>query len=219
MPSITCRHGGQQHTHYSVLEVKQCQGVVAAYIDRSHYTASDRLTSNPFGEVDVAQARIDDIAQDRAFDAEIQRREREEDEAVARYKADRDYTPVTRYSEQAERQARPQSNPKADKPGIYLMDGQYYKVQAARESGRLYAKVGVQTHAERKWVWQYAKGAIYNIKASHLITPEQASEFGKLWSVCVNCLANLTHEESMERGYGPVCADNHGWPYDHNRKG
>lgn len=121
-------------------------------------------------------------------------------------------------------------DPRPDRPGIYLKDGIYYKVQKARNSEHLYAKRGyleetpvysgdagdVSTH---KWTWEYVKGAVTGLRQSQLLTQEQASEFGKLWSICVNCFRELTHEESMERGYGPRCADNNGWEYNHHRKG
>lgn len=119
---------------------------------------------------------------------------------------------------------------RAREPGIYLLDGNYYKVQQNREHTRSYAKRGVRTTewvmddkkgeqvSKVKWHWEYDRGAIYSLRASHLLTHEQATEFGKLWSVCCNCFLELTHEESMDRGYGPKCAENYGWPYDHSRK-
>ncbi len=38
------------------------------------------------------------------------------------------------------------------------------------------------------------------------MTLEQAQEFGKLYGVCCRCAADLTDEDSIARGMGPVCA-------------
>lgn len=111
--------------------------------------------------------------------------------------------------------------------GIYRTDEDVlYKVQKNREKTRLYAKRGVKVELIdengdhiTKWEWQYDRGAIYAIKARHLMTVEQVSEWGKLNDCCANCFKELTREESMDRGYGPTCATRYGWPYDHNRKG
>jgi hypothetical protein len=104
-------------------------------------------------------------------------------------------------------------------PGVYWKDGRYYKVQRNRAGTHLYAKMAVRDHETNKWGWEYAKGAVQLLRRGNRLSPEQASEFGKLNSCCINCFAELTREESMDRGYGPQCAKNYGWPYDHNRKG
>lgn len=181
MASITCRHGGTQHTHDSVLDVKICQGVVATAIDYERMDqwreASVTTTPDPFHSNKLNRATATAVAE-------------------------REDTRVAFVSE------------KASVVGIYLVNGDYYKVQKNREGTQLYAKKGAKSGD--KWSWRYAKGAIYNIKANHLLTSEQASEFGKLWSICINCFSELSREESMNRGYGPTCADNYGWPYDHS---
>lgn len=114
------------------------------------------------------------------------------------------------------REERPvRQSPKADSPGIYLVDETYYKVQFNQDKTRVYAKRG-EMDGSGKWCWIYDKGAIYNIRQSHIITAEQASEFGKVHDCCINCSKDLSREESLRRGYGPKCAENHGWPYDHS---
>lgn len=107
------------------------------------------------------------------------------------------------------------SRPPVTEAGIYTRDSQVYKVVAALHgSGRLYAKVLVlpETEGDRA-KWDYAKGAIYQLSAVDMMTPEQAAEFGKLYGVCCSCGLPLTREESIAHGYGPTCAENHGWPY------
>lgn len=103
--------------------------------------------------------------------------------------------------------------PKED--GFYLVHGKYYKLQFSRgDVPRLYAKELVQSDGKMSWV--YAKGAIYSIDARDKLTAEDATEFGKVHGVCIRCHKDLTREESIKRGYGPVCADHEGWPYDHS---
>lgn len=87
--------------------------------------------------------------------------------------------------------------------GIYLMDGQVFKVQkAVHGSGHLYAKL-LDT-ATKKFV--YAPGMVGKLRAEHKMTLEQAKEYGALYGICCNCCATLTNEVSIEAGIGPVCA-------------
>jgi hypothetical protein len=204
MASIGCRHGGTLHTHTSVQEVKACQGVIATAIDQQQGRIGTRAHEivEQFHEDRAHESLVNGILgaindNERAFDAEIQRREREADEAAAKYKMDRDQTEVT--------------------VGIYLVVDSYYKVQLNRDKTRLYAKKGVMDE-QGKWHWEYDRGAIYGIKASDKITAEEAKAFGDVHSNCINCFRDLTHPESVRRGYGPICADNYGWPYDHSAR-
>jgi Family of unknown function (DUF6011) len=105
--------------------------------------------------------------------------------------------------------------PPVTEDGIYVLDGQVYKVVSALHgSGRLYAKVLMPADVKgARAKWQYAKGAVYRLSSVDRMTPEQASEFGKLYGVCCSCGLPLTDERSIEHGYGPTCAENHGWPY------
>lgn len=108
--------------------------------------------------------------------------------------------------------------------GIYSTDdGTIYKVQQARQgSGRLYAKrlqltrctdpgcghpttlADDGTHQHGHFV--YAAGAIHTLRADQKMTLEQAAVFGRLYGVCVRCGADLTDENSIARGIGPICA-------------
>jgi hypothetical protein len=66
--------------------------------------------------------------------------------------------------------------------------------------------------ASAKLSWDYAGGAAKaGVKASWLMTPEDAEAFGELYGVCVRCHRDLTKEESIERGMGPICAGKQAW--------
>jgi len=159
MASITCRHGGTPHTHYSVPEVRKCQGFVATYIDN-----------------------LPDV-------------------------------PVKPTAEQVVEQS---ERTGGFRVGVYQSDsGQIYKVQISRTSGRPYALALVEEEGEDPR-WEYAKGAIYNLTPNDIAPAEVASKFGAKYSNCINCFQELSRGESVRRGYGPTCADNHGWEYNHS---
>lgn len=95
--------------------------------------------------------------------------------------------------------------------GMYqTKDGSVYKVQIAKQgSGRLYAKKLTEhtdSDGTTSWSFVFAPGAVNRLKASDKMTLEQAQEFGKLYGVCCRCAADLTDEESIARGMGPICA-------------
>jgi len=84
--------------------------------------------------------------------------------------------------------------------GIYLREGVVYKVQAARGLGNLYAKV---LEGKR---FEYAAGAIRDLRPEHKMTLEQAEEYGARYGVCCQCGRTLTKKESVDAGIGPICA-------------
>jgi len=45
------------------------------------------------------------------------------------------------------------------------------------------------------------------------VTPDEAARFGKTYGVCINCNRALSDDRSIAVGYGPVCAENQGWPW------
>lgn len=99
--------------------------------------------------------------------------------------------------------------------GMYRTDnGDIYKVQASKESGRLYAKKLVKLDAPKTdkrgnvttHVFEYAPGAMRNIKATDRMSIEDAAEFGKRTGTCCNCGRTLTNPDSIDAGIGPVCA-------------
>lgn len=96
-----------------------------------------------------------------------------------------------------------------DLPGMYRKDGHIYKVQESRQSGRLYAKELIVTPVEGGepvTEFAYAKGVVYRLSASDMMTLAEAKEFGALYGVCCVCGRLLTNETSIEAGIGPICA-------------
>lgn len=108
----------------------------------------------------------------------------------------------------------------ANEDGIYRTDdGSIYKVQVARQgSGRLYAKRLVVTACpgcdrcdqidgqHRKGHFTYAPGIVHTLTAEQRLSTDEAAKYGRLYSVCVCCGADLTDETSIARGIGPICA-------------
>lgn len=87
--------------------------------------------------------------------------------------------------------------------GLYLVDGVAYKVKrAVYGSGRLYA---CRWDEESKGFEKEA-GAIRKIRASHRMTLEQAGPYGLAMSACAHCGRDLTDENSIALGLGPICA-------------
>jgi Family of unknown function (DUF6011) len=100
----------------------------------------------------------------------------------------------------------------SDRPageGYFLKDGAVYKIQHNRAHTRLYAKRLVVCDAAGSW--EYAPGMVAVLRARDEITSQTAKEFGDLYGVCFRCGRELTREESIERGMGPVCAVKLGW--------
>lgn len=105
----------------------------------------------------------------------------------------------------ARRQPR-QASPQVTEIGLYRADdGTVYKVQAARQSGHLYAKrLVVIEHGQASF--EFEQGAIRKLRPEQRMTVEQAAAFGHQFGVCAVCGATLTDPVSVERGIGPICA-------------
>lgn len=95
---------------------------------------------------------------------------------------------------------------------------QYYKVQMNLQGNRAYAKrltarYGSSGDADSitGFGWEYVAGAVRILRPEHLLSEEQAAEFGKLYGYCCICGRRLTDETSIARGIGPVCLENMGW--------
>lgn len=87
--------------------------------------------------------------------------------------------------------------------GLYLVDGVAYKVKrAVYGSGFLYAC----RWDEESATFEKEPGAIRKIHARHRMTAEQAGPYGLAMSACAHCGRDLTDEESIARGLGPICA-------------
>lgn len=91
--------------------------------------------------------------------------------------------------------------------GVYLMDGNIYKVQRAiHGSGQKYAKRLLPNSKGERAIFIYAPGVVRKLRPEHRMTMEQAKQWGALYGTCVRCGALLTAEDSIERMMGPVCA-------------
>lgn len=99
--------------------------------------------------------------------------------------------------------------------GMYRTeDGTIYKVQAAKQTGSLYAKRLVQIGGQRltegddvvHFEFQYDRGAVFTLRADQRLTLEEAKAFGIRYGVCCVCGAFLKDAKSVAEGIGPVCA-------------
>lgn len=81
-------------------------------------------------------------------------------------------------------------------------DKTFYKVVAAKGTGNLYAKRF--SFGGRRW--EYAPGVMAILATARRLSVEEAAEAGRATGVCVICGRELTDQESVARGIGPVCA-------------
>jgi hypothetical protein len=86
-------------------------------------------------------------------------------------------------------------------PGMYRRNGQIFRVQVSRESGRTYAKL---LNAETN-KFEYAGGAIHRLTAGDRMTVEEAREYGRATGVCCVCARELSNPKSIKAGIGPIC--------------
>lgn len=87
--------------------------------------------------------------------------------------------------------------------GMYrLSNGDIYRVQRSRESGRLYAKK--LDWANNSFVFE--SGAMRLLTADDRMTLDEAKAWGVETGICCVCSAFLTDPKSVEAGIGPVCA-------------
>jgi len=112
--------------------------------------------------------------------------------------------------------------------GMYQVGETIYKVvRAVHGSGQMYAKrltqsdecrvcgypldwhgtdrMAFECEPKPGWRFEYAPGAIREIRPEHKMTLEAAQKFGQLYGVCCQCGTTLTKEESIEKGIGPIC--------------
>jgi hypothetical protein len=87
--------------------------------------------------------------------------------------------------------------------GMYrLANGDIYRIQRSRESGRLYAKK--LDWANNTFVFE--QGAMRLITADDRMTLDEAKAWGVETGICCVCSAFLTDPKSVSAGIGPVCA-------------
>lgn len=89
--------------------------------------------------------------------------------------------------------------------GMYEAEGKVYRVQASRNTGRLYAKA-LTFHGHGKASFEYAPGAIFRLTADHRMSLADVAARGLAAGVCCVCGRSLTVEKSVAAGIGPVCA-------------
>lgn len=81
---------------------------------------------------------------------------------------------------------------------LYERAGEVYRTVLSG-AGNLYAKI---------WTgegWEYAAGAIRDLRPEHRMTVERAKILSLRFARCIRCGATLTAAESVEAGIGPVC--------------
>lgn len=81
---------------------------------------------------------------------------------------------------------------------LYELDGEIYRTVMSG-AGNLYAKIWTTDG------WEYAAGAIRDLRPEHRMTVERAKELSVRFGRCIRCGALLTADESVERGIGPIC--------------
>jgi hypothetical protein len=124
-----------------------------------------------------------------------------------------DRAPFSRWLGDAPQAAQPKASaaPEQLADGFYRKHNGIYKVVHNQEGDRQYAKVLLVEEGAANGTWAYAPGIVNTLDASMLLTEAEAAEFGKLYGVCGICGRQLTNEDSIERGIGPICATKMGW--------
>ena len=87
-------------------------------------------------------------------------------------------------------------------PGFYLCNAGAFKVKASKSTGNLYAMKLDTTTGK----FEYDKGAIFNLRPETKMTKEQAAAYGRKTGRCMICGRELTKQESIDAGIGPICA-------------
>lgn len=100
---------------------------------------------------------------------------------------------------------RSQGTVKAVEEGFYILDDMVYRVQKAKSSGNLYAKI-LKPVVFGTAHWEYAPGMMRKLGDAQKLTVEVAASMGHHYGVCMICGRTLTAEESVQAGIGPICA-------------
>lgn len=107
---------------------------------------------------------------------------------------------------------------------VHVIDGSYYRVHIAQRSGNPYAAKAI-IWGEALWgedgslvtaadiEWEYVPGAITKLDDSNRATAAEAHAFGHMVGRCCFCSHEIDTPESVEAGYGPVCAKKYGLPW------
>jgi hypothetical protein len=86
--------------------------------------------------------------------------------------------------------------------GFYAYGAGVAEVVKTKDGQRMYAKV-LDVLTGR---WAYAPGVLPKLKPEDRLTLEQAAALGKKWHRCMICGRELTNEDSIDRGIGPICS-------------
>ena len=107
-------------------------------------------------------------------------------------------------------------------PGLYILgpEGEwasYWRVTIGRGSGRTYAMRLVSEPREgEKLDWEYVKGGLRDVRRGRPATAEEIASLGVQSHFCCFCSTELTDDRtghSIDRGYGPICANKYGLPW------
>jgi NADH pyrophosphatase NudC (nudix superfamily) len=104
--------------------------------------------------------------------------------------------------------------------GVYEKEGVWYRVRWNSRKTNLYAQEIVTTplplvddKPQYRVSFRFAKGIVGTLSATDRATAAQAKDFGKAYGACIFCGATLSTVESVEAGYGPVCAQHNHLPW------
>lgn len=87
------------------------------------------------------------------------------------------------------------------KIGFYVCNAGVFKVVKAKTGSHEYA---LKLTEDGKW--EYAPGAIKNLRPETKMTLEYAAAYGRRTGRCMVCGRTLTKKESVDAGIGPICA-------------
>lgn len=91
--------------------------------------------------------------------------------------------------------------------GFYEMNGEIYNVKKSRSTSFLYA-MHITDDAPKG---ERAPGVVKQLTSEMKLTEQLAAQYGMRTGRCCICSKELTRQESIDRGIGPVCYDKMGW--------
>lgn len=155
-------------------------------------------------KIDGLVAVLDQLdARDRAFASDLVRSFRQRGDL-----SDRQWPWVDRLTARA-------SAPKAE-PGLYVLPDTTI-VRVGYYEGRLVAKrltIIVGAGGKARGSFRSDRSLLDRVPTEgRPLTEAEAQTFGKQYDFCCACARTLNDERSLAVGYGPDCADQHGWFY------
>lgn len=87
------------------------------------------------------------------------------------------------------------------KIGFYVCNAGVFKVVKAKTGSHEYA---LKLNEDGKW--DYAPGAIKNLRPETKMSLEYAAAYGRRTGRCMVCGRTLTKKDSIDAGIGPICA-------------